>query len=118
MFESIDNLLKKELMKSFTIVLQNISKNANDKQICYIDILINEIANSSINKALEIEKSYNENKLEGVVYCLYKATDLLGISITDLIEMFDLHDQIFITKNKQIYKLHLTRENVYKLFLG
>ena len=56
-FDSItsrDNLLKKELMKSFTIVLQNISKNANDKQICCIDFLINEIANSSINKALEI----------------------------------------------------------------
>ena len=105
-------------MKYFINILQNILKNANDKQICCIDFLINEIANSSINEAINIEKSYNENRLEGLVLCAYKANNLLGASITDLIKIFDLHDQIFIIKNDQIYKLHLTKENVHKLFLG
>ena len=53
-----------------------------------------------------------------LVFCAYKANNLFGASITDLIKIFDLHDQIFIIKNEQIYKLHLTKENVHKLFLS
>jgi|SRR6476620_113752 len=115
---SVDKHSKQELMKYFINILQNILKNANNKQICCIDFLINEIANSSINEAINIEKSYNENRLEGIVFCAYKANNLLGASITDLIKIFDLHDQIFIIKKEQIYKLHLTKENVHKLFLS
>jgi hypothetical protein len=29
-----------------------------------------------------------------------------------------MHDQIFIVKNDEIYKLHVTKENAHKLFLG
>jgi hypothetical protein len=115
---SVDRHSKQELMKYFINILQNILKNANNKQICCIDFLINEIANSSINEAINIEKSYNENRLEGIVFCAYKANNLLDASITDLIKIFDLHDQIFIIKKEQIYKLHLTKENVHKLFLS
>ena len=110
--------LKQDSMKYFINILQNILKNANNKQICCIDFLIDEIANSSINEAINMEKSYNENRLKGLVFCAYKANNLLGASITDLIKIFDLHDQIFIIKKEQIYKLHLTKENVHKLFLG
>jgi len=83
-----------------------------------MDFLINEIANSSINEAINLEKAYNENRLKGLVFCTNKANNLLGASITDLIKIFDLHDQIFLIENDQIYKLHLTKENVHKLFLG
>ena len=115
---SADKHSKQELMEYFIDIIQNILKNANDRQICCIDFLINEIATSSINEAINIEKSYNENRLEGIVFCAYKANNLLGASITDLIKIFDLHDQIFIIKKEQIYKLHLTKENVHKLFLS
>ncbi|HXT84607.1 MAG TPA: hypothetical protein VN704_09825 [Verrucomicrobiae bacterium] len=115
---SPDKQVKKESMKYFINILQNILKNSNDKLICCIDFLINEIANSSINEAINLEKSYNENRLEGIVFCAYKANNLLGASITDLINIFDLHDQIFIIKNEQVHKLHLTKENVHKLFLS
>jgi hypothetical protein len=115
---SLDKNLKKDSMKYFINILQNILKNANNKQICCIDFLIDEIANSSINEAINMEKSYNENRLKGLVFCAYKANNILGASITDLIKIFDLHDQIFIIKKEQIYKLHLTKENVHKLFLG
>lgn len=115
---SLDKHLKNEIMRYFIQILQNILKNSNGKQVCCIDFLINEIANSSINEAINIEKSYNENRFEGIVFCAYKASNLLGASISDLIKIFDLHDQIFIITNEQIYKLHLTKENVHKLLLG
>jgi hypothetical protein len=35
-----------------------------------------------------------------------------------MIEIFDLHEQIFIVKDKQVYKLHVTKENIHKLFLS
>jgi hypothetical protein len=115
---SMDKQSKQELRKHFINILQNILKNANNKQICCIDFLIDDIANSSINEAINLEKSYTENRLEGIVFCAYKANNLLGASITDLIKIFDLHDQIFIIKNEQVYKIHLTKENVHKLFLS
>jgi hypothetical protein len=115
---SMDKQSKPELRKHFINILQNILKNANNKQICCIDFLIDDIANSSINEAINLEKSYTENRLEGIVFCAYKANNLLGASITDLIKIFDLHDQIFIIKNEQVYKIHLTKENVHKLFLS
>ena len=115
---SLDENLKKDSMKYFINILQNILKNTNNKQICCIDFLIDDISNSSINEAINLEKSYNENRLEGIVFCAYKAKNLLGASMTDLIKIFDLHDQIFIIKKEKIYKLHLTKENVHKLILS
>jgi len=29
-----------------------------------------------------------------------------------------MHDQIFILKEDEVYKLHITKENVHKLFLS
>jgi hypothetical protein len=114
----LDKHPKLDKMKYFGNILQNILKNAHDKQICCIDFLIDDIAHSSINEAINMEKLYNENRLDGIVFCAYKTNHLFGASITDLVKIFDLHDQIFIIKNEQIYKLHLTKENVHKLFLS
>jgi hemin uptake protein HemP len=29
-----------------------------------------------------------------------------------------MHDQVFILKDGEVYKLHITKENVHKLFLN
>ncbi len=110
--------LKQETTKYFNNILQNILENASDKQICCIDFLIDDISNSSLNEAINIEKSYNEKRLHGIVFCAYKAENLFGASIKDLITILNLHDQVFIIKNEQIYKLHLTKENIHKFFLS
>ena len=52
------------------------------------------------------------------MFCAYKTNNLLSTSIADMIEIFDLHEQIFIIKDEQVYKLHVTKENVHKLFLS
>lgn len=30
-----------------------------------------------------------------------------------MIELFEMHDQIFIIKGDEVYKLHVTKENVH-----
>lgn len=53
-----------------------------------------------------------------MVYCAYKTETFLGSEIQDRIELFEMHDQIFIVKIDEVYKLHITKENVHKLFLN
>jgi len=51
------------------------------------------------------------------MYCTYKTDTLLNVEIKDMIEIFEMHAQIFILKD-DVYKLHITEENVHKLFLN
>ena len=115
---SYDKHSQKDLRKYCNNIIQNILRNSKSKEVCCVDFLINDIANSSIKDAVSIEKAYDENRLPGVIFCSYRTNNLLNTSITNIIEIFDLHEQIFIVKDKQVYKLHITKENVHKLFLS
>jgi hypothetical protein len=98
--------------------MENIANNANNKQVCCIDFLINDIAKSSLQQALTIEKAYDDSRIPGLMYCTYKTETLLSAEIKDLVELFEGHDQVFILKDEEVYKLHITKENVHKLFLN
>ena len=107
----------KTTMEYCNKVMGNIIKNSNGKQVCCMDFLINDIAKSSLQQALEIEKIYDSNRIPGLMYCTYKISNLLKGQIDDLVELFEGHDQVFILKNDEIYKLYITKENLHKLFL-
>ena len=83
-----------------------------------MDFLINDVAKNSLKQALTIEHSYNNSRLHGLVYCSYKTDTLLNSEIKNVIELFEMHDQIFLLKDDEVYKLHITKENVHKLFLN
>jgi DNA-binding transcriptional regulator YhcF (GntR family) len=83
-----------------------------------LDFLINDVAKSSFKQALTIEKAYDNSRIPGLVYCAYKTETFLSSEIKDVIELFEMHDQIFIVKVDEVYKLHITKENVHKLFLN
>ncbi|MFB5600305.1 MAG: hypothetical protein ACE5SW_08785 [Nitrososphaeraceae archaeon] len=83
-----------------------------------MDFLINDIANSSLRQALTTEKVYDSCRLPGLRYCSYKIETLFKSEINDLIELFEEHDQVFILRNEEVYKLHITKESVHKLFLN
>ena len=108
---------QKGIMSYCSKVMKNIATNANNKQVCCIDFLINDIARSSLQQALTIEKAYDDSRIPGLMYCTYKMETLLSADIKDLVELFEGHDQVFILKEEQVYKLHITKENVHKLFL-
>src|ERR687897_2383008 len=109
---------QKNIMKYCGKVMDNIANNSNGKQVCCMDFLINDIAKSSLKQALTIEKAYDNSRIPGLMYCTYKTQTLLDSEIKDMIELFKMHDQIFIVKNDEVYKLHITKENVHKLFLN
>jgi hypothetical protein len=83
-----------------------------------MDFLINDIGKDTLKQALTLEKIYDDNRIAGLMYCTYKTENLLNSQIKDLIELFEMHDQVFILKGDEVYKLHITKENVHKLFLG
>ncbi|HSF50530.1 MAG TPA: hypothetical protein VLA74_07210 [Nitrososphaeraceae archaeon] len=112
---------KKDSINYCNKVMENIvttANNVNNKQLCCIDFLINDIAKSSIHQALILEKAYDDNRIPGLMYCAYKTETLLHSEIKDLVELFEGHDQVFILKDDDVYKLHITKENVHKLFLS
>lgn len=109
---------KKDIMNYCNTVIENIVKNANNKPVCCMDFLINDIGKDSFKQALTLEKAYDDNRIDGLMYCTYKTNNLLNSEIKDLIKLFDMHDQIFILKEDEVYKLHITKENVHKLFLS
>ncbi|WP_144734945.1 plasmid partition protein ParG [Candidatus Nitrosocosmicus arcticus] len=109
---------QQDKMKHIKQILQNISQHSNEKEICLVDFLVNDIASSSITEAIHLEKEYDKNRLEGLVFCAYEMNNLFNASTSEMIEMFESHDQVFILNNDQIFKLHLTKENIHKLFLS
>jgi hypothetical protein len=109
---------QKNIMKYCGKVIENVVKNASNKQVCCLDFLMDDVKKSSLKEALEIEKVYNDNRIAGLMYCAYKTDNLLNSEIKDLIELFEMHDEIFVLKEDEVYKLHIIKENVHKVFLS
>jgi hypothetical protein len=109
---------EKDITKYCKQVMTKIAESANDKQLCCMDFLINDIAKNSLKQAMTVERVYDNNRLSGLMYCTYKTENLINSDVKNLVELFELHDQIFILKDTEVYKLHITKENVHKLFLN
>jgi hypothetical protein len=109
---------QKHIMTYCNKILENLAKKADNRQVCCMDFIMNDVGKVSLKLALILEKAYDDNRLAGLMYCTYKTNNLLNAEIEDLIELFETHDQIFILKGDEVYKLHLTKENVHKLFLS
>lgn len=99
-------------------VIQNIIKSSEKKPLCCVDFIITDVANNSFSHAMELERTYDDARLPGLMFCPYKASDLMNSDITDMIELFLMHDRIFVLKNDEIYKLHITKESIHKIFLN
>ena len=98
--------------------LQNIVKKSKNRELCCVDFLLNDIAKSDIKETLEIERAYDQNKLSGLAFCPYKIKDLSNTTLSDIIAIFEAHQQIFVVKEDELYKLNITKENIHKLFLS
>jgi hypothetical protein len=109
---------QKNTMEYFGKVIDNITNNSYGKQVCCMDFLINDIAKASFKQALTLEEAYDSSRIPGLVYCSYKTETLLNSEIKDMIELFEMHDQIFLVRDDAVFKLHITKENVHKLFLN
>lgn len=98
-------------------VMEQVAKKAGKNQICCTDFILGDVARSDLRQAVKIEHGYNEGRIPGLMFCPYKTETLLAAGIDDMMNLFMEHDQIFILKNDELFKLHVSKENVHKLFL-
>jgi len=51
------------------------------------------------------------------MFCPYDMTKLNDFNFTDIFELFENHDEIFVLKENEVYKLNVDKTNHAKLFL-
>ncbi|MEK0320152.1 MAG: hypothetical protein QQN61_03555 [Nitrosopumilus sp.] len=99
-------------------VFDHLRKIANGKQTCFIGFMTEDIAhNHSLHKANDIEKIYKTKKIGGIVFCPYDMRKLKSFDFTEIFKLFENHDEIFVLKESDIYKLNVDKTNHAKLFL-
>lgn len=111
------NSKNKNFGKYTAQIVDRIAKESNKKQICWFDFVIEDISNSSFKEAVRLESIYDENRLPGMTFCNYRLDTLTNAGINDLMDLFAHHDQVFMLKDSEIMKLHITKEDVQKLVL-
>jgi hypothetical protein len=109
---------RNDITKYCKQVITKIADGTNNRQLCCMDFLINDISKNSLKQAMIVEQLYDNNRLSGLMYCNYMTESLIGSDIKNMIELFEMHDQVFILKDTEVYKLHVTKENVHKMFLN
>jgi hypothetical protein len=109
---------KRDIGKYCGQVMADIAKKAGRRPVCCMDFILGDIATNSLEQALKIEHGYNSMRTPGLMFCPYKTETLLNAGIQDMLSFFEEHDQVFILKDSEVYKLHVTKENVHKLFLS
>jgi len=109
---------RNDITKYCKQVITKIEDVSNNRQLCCMDFLINDISKNSLKQAMIVEQLYDNNRLSGLMYCNYMTESLINSDINNMIELFEMHDQVFILKDTEVYKLHVTKENVHKMFLN
>jgi hypothetical protein len=61
--------------------------------------LINDIAKSSSKQAISLEHAYDNNSVSGFMFCTYSTDTLVSVDMTDILDLFEMHDQVFVLKN-------------------
>ncbi len=99
-------------------VFDHLGRVTAGKQTCFIGFMTEDIAhNHSLQKASEVEKMYNTKRISGVVFCPYDMRKLNDFNFTDVFKLFEEHDEIFVLKENEVYKLNVDKINHAKLFL-
>ncbi len=99
-------------------VFDHLEKVTADKQACFIGFMTEDIAHQySLQKASEVEKIYNTKRIGGVVFCPYDMRKLNDFNFIDIFKLFEDHDEIFVLKENEVYKLNVDKTNHAKLFL-
>lgn len=109
---------RKDPIKFCTKMVDKINKASKQKPLFAIDFVLAEIASFSLDDAMQLERDYDKNPAPGIVFCPYKAEDVMSSSIAEAMELFLMHDPFYILKDNELYKFHVTKESPHKLFLN
>ena len=100
-------------------VLEKIGGKVNKKQLMVLAFLTGDLAEKqSVPKSVNFCQWYDKQNVEGITHCVAHAEDILSANFEDVLHLFETHDQVFIAKKDSLYKIHVTKENIHKLFLN
>ena len=101
-------------------VIQKISNNITEsKQLMILAFLTGDIAEKkSISKSNDFCQWYHKQKVPGITHCITHAKNILSGNLSDVLNLFETHDQVYIVKKDSINKIHVTRESIHKLLLN
>ncbi|MFB5631597.1 MAG: hypothetical protein ACE5RN_08420 [Nitrosopumilaceae archaeon] len=97
---------------------EKIAKASKQKPLFAIDFVLSDIASSSLEDAMKIERAYDKDPMPGIFFCPYKAENVMSSSVAQTMELFLMHDPFYILKENELYKFHVTKESPHKLFLN
>ena len=112
------NSQAKNFVHYYAQITEKIITGSKKKPICLFDFIIEDISKSSLREAIKLEAMFDKNRLQGMTFCPYRTNTVISAEIADMMELFSHHDRIFILKEEEVYKLHVTTESVHKLFLN
>ena len=95
-----------------------LSKISKKGPLFAIDFILAEMASLSFEDAMQVEREYDKDPFPGLVFCPYKAKDVMSSSVEDAMELFLMHDPFYILKGNELYKFQVTKESPHKLFLN
>jgi len=99
-------------------VLEKIGGKVDRSQLMVLAFLTGDLADKkSVAKSASFCQWYQKQGVEGITHCVAQAKNILSGNLNDVLSLFDTHNQVFIAKKDSLYKLHVTKENIHKLFL-
>jgi hypothetical protein len=99
-------------------VLEKIGGKINKKQLLVLAFLTGDLAEKkSVSKSVNFCKWYDKQNVEGITHCVTHVKNILSTDFEDALHLFETHDQVFIAKKDSINKIHITKENIHKLFI-
>ena len=102
-----------------TKILQAIGSKVGKKQLFVMAFLAGHIAEKhSLSKATKFCQWYGEKDVPGITHCVAKANTFFSHDVDEMLEFFSIHDQVFIIQDDKLHKLHLSHENIHKLFMN
>ncbi|QMU53587.1 MAG: hypothetical protein GKS07_00860 [Nitrosopumilus sp.] len=100
-------------------VLEKVGKKIDKTQLMVLAFLTGDLADKkSVSDSACFCQWYHRQGVEGITHCIANAKNILSGNVNDILDLFDAHDQVFIAKKDSLYKVHVTKENVHKLFLN
>ncbi|WP_316504245.1 hypothetical protein [Nitrosopumilus sp.] len=100
-------------------VIQKIRSHINAKQLMVIAFLTGDRAEKkSVSKSTDFCQWYHKQNVSGITHCVTHAENILSENLTDVLNLFETHDQVYIVKKDSINKIHVTRESIHKLLLN
>ena len=100
-------------------VIQKIGSHINKKQLMILAFLTGDLAEKkSITKSVDFCQWYHKQNVPGITHCIAHAEKIFSGNISNVLELFETHDQVFIIKKDSISKIHITKESIHKLLLN